>query len=389
MNNKNKLCLLVIAVLSTSCIKKGQKQNAQILENENSVIISDASLALMDVSLTKPKLQQIESNIYLAGKVTAVPNNRAAVSSDIEGKVERIFVLEGNYVKKGAPLMTLRSMALIELQNQYLEAKSQSNFLELEYKRQKELINNRVGALVDFQNTTAKYEASQAKVNALAAKLQVLGFSKASLDSAKIATHLTIHSPIAGYVFELPVQVGALAMTETKLAEIVNNDQLMADVFVYDKDLDNVVEGQGVEIDFITHSYPSVPGTITHISRAIDLQTKAVTVHVKFIAPPKKLVLPEMSIRCVVINNASLKPKLAVPRSAILEEADHSFVYIGYSDSAKAQRTLFKCRVIKGNQNEEWVQITFANEPKGDYRIVSKNVMIVENERKKRSGAVL
>jgi hypothetical protein len=32
------------------------------------------------------------------------------------------------------------------------------------------------------------------------------------------------------------------------------------------------------------------------------------------------------------------------------------------------------------------VQIAFANEPKGDYKIVSKNVAIVENERKKRNG---
>jgi hypothetical protein len=32
------------------------------------------------------------------------------------------------------------------------------------------------------------------------------------------------------------------------------------------------------------------------------------------------------------------------------------------------------------------VQIAFANEPTGDYRIVTKNVMIVENERKKKSG---
>jgi cobalt-zinc-cadmium efflux system membrane fusion protein len=384
MNNKNKLSLLLIAVSLTSCFEKGRKPKVHVDESVNAVAISDSSLALMGVQLIKPTLKLIESNIYLAGKVTAVPNNRASVSSDIEGKVERIFALEGNFVKKGTPLMTLRSMALIELQNQYLEAKSQLGFLELEYKRQKELISNHVGALADFQNTTARYEASQSKVNALKAKLRVLGFSMAFLDSSKIATHLTIHSPIDGYVFELPVQVGVLARVDTKLAEIVNNDQLMADVFVYDKDLDNVAEGQRVEIDFITHSYPSVSGTITHISRALDLQTKAVTVHVKFRAPAGKLVLPEMSIRCVVINAQSLKPKLAVPRSAILEEADHSYVYIRFNDST--QQSLYKCRVVKGNQNEEWIQITFANEPKGSYLIVSKNVMIVENERKKRSG---
>lgn len=47
---------------------------------------------------------------------------------------------------------------------------------------------------------------------------------------------------------------------------------------------------------------------------------------------------------------------------------------------------MHKYRVSLGNQNEKQVQIEFANEPTGDYRIVTKNVMIVENERKKKSG---
>jgi RND family efflux transporter MFP subunit len=389
MNQRNKSIVFFISiVILAACSGKKKDQSASLSqEDSNSVLISDSSLMLMDVQLSKPDVRLIESNIYLAGKVIAAPNNRASVSSDIEGKVERIFVNEGNFIKKGTPLMTLRSMALIELQNQYSEAKSQLDFLVLEYKRQEELMKNRIGALVDFQNTDSRYKAAMSKVNALQAKLQALGFSKEFIDNPEVATQLTIRSPIDGYVFQLPVQLGVLATTDMTLAEIVNLDELMADVFVYDKDLDNVVEGQNVEIDFITHSYPSVIGTVAHISRAIDPQTKAVTVHVKFKAPAGKLVLPEMSIRCVVIKKESLQPKLSVPRSAILDEDDHSYVYVSYlNNKPKSQSELHKLRVIKSNQNEEWVQIAFANEPKGDYKIVSKNVAIVENERKKRNG---
>lgn len=390
MINKNKIiCAAVTAFVIVACSDKKKKESVAPVQDSNAVTISDSSLRLMDVQLIQPTERLIESNIYLAGKVIAAPNNRASVSSDIEGKVERIFVTEGNFVKKGTPLMTLRSMALIELQNQYSEAKSQLDFLVLEYKRQEELMKNRIGALVDFQNTDSRYRAAASKVNALQAKLNALGFSKEFIDNPEIATQLTIYSPIDGYVFQLPVQLGVLATTDMTLAEIVNVQELMADVFVYDKDLDNVVEGQNVEIDFITHSYPSVVGTVAHISRAIDPQTKAVTVHVKFKAPPGKLVLPEMSIRCVVIKSESTQPKLAVPRAAVLDEDDHSYVYVYFpADKNKVEKNLHKLRVMKGNQNEEWVHITFANPPAGDYQIVSKNVMIVENERKKRAGSL-
>lgn len=380
---------LFILLFILSLLSCGEKKTASIATDENTTVVSiaDSSLMLMDVQLTAPEIKQVESNIYLAGKVMAIPNFRASVSTDISGKIDNIMVREGTYVKKGMPLMSLRSMEVIELQNQFFEARAQRDFLQLEFKRQEELIKNNIGALVDFQTTESKLRAAESKVNALQAKLMLLGYSKEFINNPEVASNVMILAPIDGYVFKLPVQIGMLATTDVTLAEIVNNRELMADVFVYDKDLDNITEGQPVEIDFITHSYPSVIGSVAHISRAIDPQTKAVTVHVKFTAPPDKLVLPDMSVRCVIVKKESLTPKLTVPLAAILTEEDHHFVYLSFTNENKNKETMMhKYRVSLGNQNEKQVQIAFANEPNGDYRIVTKNVMIVENERKKKSG---
>jgi RND family efflux transporter MFP subunit len=380
---------LFILLFILSLLSCGEKKTASIATDENTTVVSiaDSSLVLMDVQLTAPEIKQVESNIYLAGKVMAIPNFRASVSTDISGKIDNIMVREGTYVKKGMPLMSLRSMEVIELQNQFFEARAQRDFLQLEFKRQEELIKNNIGALVDFQTTESKLRAAESKVNALQAKLMLLGYSKEFINNPEVASNVMILAPIDGYVFKLPVQIGMLATTDVTLAEIVNNRELMADVFVYDKDLDNITEGQPVEIDFITHSYPSVIGSVAHISRAIDPQTKAVTVHVKFTAPPDKLVLPDMSVRCVIVKKESLTPKLTVPLAAILTEEDHHFVYLSFTNENKNKETMMhKYRVSLGNQNEKQVQIEFANEPTGDYRIVTKNVMIVENERKKKSG---
>jgi RND family efflux transporter MFP subunit len=380
---------LFILLFILSLLSCGEKKTASIATDENTTVVSiaDSSLVLMDVQLTAPEIKQVESNIYLAGKVMAIPNFRASVSTDISGKIDNIMVREGTYVKKGMPLMSLRSMEVIELQNQFFEARTQRDFLQLEFKRQEELIKNNIGALVDFQTTESKLRAAESKVNALQAKLMLLGYSIEFINNPEVASSVMILAPIDGYVFKLPVQIGMLATTDVTLAEIVNNRELMADVFVYDKDLDNITEGQPVEIDFITHSYPSVIGSVAHISRAIDPQTKAVTVHVKFTAPADKLVLPDMSVRCVIVKKESLTPKLTVPLAAILTEEDHHFVYLSFTNENKNKETMMhKYRVSLGNQNEKQVQIAFANEPTGDYRIVTKNVMIVENERKKKSG---
>ena len=369
MITKNTFLITSLAfLLVAACTSKKSEPGQPQLDNSTTVIISDSSLSLMDVSLVSPEKKIVESNIYLAGKVMAMPNFRASVSTDIPGKIEHIFVREGSYVTKGTPLMTLRSMDVIELQNLYFEAKAQMDFLALEYKRQDELIRNNIGALVDFQTTDARYKASISKVNALMAKLQLLGFTKEFINSPEVASNVTINSPINGYIFKLPVQVGMLATTDIAMAEIVDNSELMADVYVYDKDLDNISEGQQVEIDFITHSYPSVTGTVAHISRALDPQTKAVTVHVKFSAPTEKMILPEMSIRCVVVKRESLVPQLTVAHAAILTEEDHAFVYLVFDEEKKGvTNILHKYRVTVGNQNEKEVQIKFSNVPAGSF----------------------
>jgi len=391
MSFTNTLYTSALLALLVACTGT-QKENAPATETSpNSVRISESSLKLMDVALAPPQKKVIQSFVYLNGKVVTLPNLRASVSTDIEGKIDKIFVREGHLVKKGQTLMTLRSMALIELQNEFLEAKSQRDFLDIEFKRQEELIRNNIGALVEFQVTQARLKAAQSKENALQAKLRLIGINAAELASGSnsIQSTVTIVAPINGYVIKLPVEIGMLATTNMRLTELVNNEELMADVFVYDVDLDDITEGQEVEIDFINHLYPSVKGTVLHISRAFDPESKSVTAHVAFRAPRGVVILPDMSIRCILSKRENGTPQFTVPKSAILQEEDHPFVYLSFpKEKTDEGYLLHKFRISRGNENEREVQIAFANEPSGEFELVVNNVAIVENERKKRSGMV-
>jgi membrane fusion protein, heavy metal efflux system len=171
-----------------------------------------------------------------------------------QSKIEEIFVHEGSAVAQGQAILTLRSMHLIELQNDYLTAKSEMDFLAIEFKRQQELRQNNIGALADFQTVTAKYEAAQGREKTIRAKLEILGVDLNNLQNpakAQITRKIIIRSPVSGYVHKLPVKVGMLASPETMLAEVVNVSELRADLFAYDKDLSLISEGQTVELDFV------------------------------------------------------------------------------------------------------------------------------------------
>lgn len=391
MKNSFLHILILVAGFSglSSCSKK-QSVSRLVSSDPNAVYITDPSLDLMGVKLGKAETKIIYSKVYLNGKVVALPNYKASVSTDIEGKIEKIFIRDGNWVKRGQPLFVLRSMALVELQSQYIEAESENDFLAIEYKRQEELIKNNVGALVNFQTTEAKYKAAQSKMNALKAKLELLGIQAEKHDDpghSEITSRVSINAPIDGYVFQLSVQVGQLATTDIVLTELINTDLLMADVYVYDNDLDDIEEGQSVEINFINHRYPAVKGKVEHIAHAFDAETRAVKAHVSFHAPDREIILPDMSVRCALIKEESKTPQLTVPIAAILEEEDYHFVYLCFPTEKKGDANLLhKFRVGLGNQNDTEVQIQFANVPQEDFLVVVNNSQIVENERKKQSG---
>lgn len=385
------LTITLYGILLTGC-ERAEKNQAASEADENRVTISDSSLQLMDVKIGEVESKIIQSYVYLNGKVVSLPNYRASVSSDIEGKVDQFFVKEGSYVKKGEPLIALRSMALVQLQSDYVEAKSQNDFLAIEFSRQEELMKNKVGALADFQVTEAKYKAARSKLSALAAKLRLLGVDPAAIESpnrAEMSSTLIIRAPIDGFVYKIFVVVGTLATTDIILAELVNTEEMMADVFVYDNDLDEVSEGEEVHIDFINHLYPSVHGKIIHMSRAFDPETRSVTAHVGFRAPEGKLILPDMTVRCVLPRKVSQVPGPTVPRGAILTEEDHDFVFVTYPSEKKGGDNVFyKERILIPAQNEEEAQIRFANEIRPGFRVVVSNVLIVENQRKKLNGMI-
>ena len=383
------LSLSIILVLCLYSCKTNSNKSKE-LKSEDEIDLSIKQLSMLDIKLGKLEKREVEEKVYLNGKVMALPNLQASVSSDIEGKVEKVYVLEGAYVRKGQPLVTLRSMELIELQNLYLTAKSETDFLEIEFQRQKELHRNNIGALSEFQITEAKFNASKSKEKAIRAKLNLLGVDVESLrnpEKAVISPILTITSPIDGYVHALPVTVGMLASTHTILAEIINTDELFSVLYAYDKDIEHIEIGQSVEISFINHNFPSVKGFVTSIERVVDDESKSVNVHVKFHAPDKSLIFHDMNIRASIETNKSNELSHSVLNSSLLKEDDAYYVF--YTDNKRdkdGKITLKKSRVELGETNENFSEINFLNPVSDSVMIAQNNIMALEGERKKMSG---
>lgn len=388
---KNTFLIYILAALFLSVGCSEDKKVAEATEKVNSdfMTLSESQLATLNIKFAKPERRQIVTNVYLNGKVKSLPNLSATVSSNIEGKVDKIFVVEGSMVRKGQAIMTLSSMELIELQNAYMTAESETDFSTIELDRQKELIKNNVGALVDLQTAEAKYNACLSREKTLKAKLDLLGISITNLQdpkNANVVNAVTIESPIDGYVINLPVSVGVLASVQTVLAEIVNVSELHAEIYVYDKDIDLIKDGQTVEIDFVNQALATVKGTVQSISRSIDPETKAIEVHVTFKAPQGALVLPGMSVRAIVLNAYKEVTAHAVPLAAIVQEEDNFFVFGTESAVGSGKLAIKKYKVNLGNKDENYTEVIFPNDISENFTIAQNNVAALEMQRKQAAG---
>lgn len=84
------------------------------------------------------------------GIMVVPPQRQATVTLTMGGTVHATTLLPGDYVKKGSVIVSLENPDFITLQQTYLDAHAQTEYLEAEYKRQQRLSRARSGLAKTF-----------------------------------------------------------------------------------------------------------------------------------------------------------------------------------------------------------------------------------------------
>ncbi|MBY0425878.1 MAG: efflux RND transporter periplasmic adaptor subunit, partial [Cytophagales bacterium] len=382
MRLKKSMVCLVWAILTLwGC---STEKKAEVKKSVGYLEMDKKQLESMDIQVSDVVEKDIRPVIYANGFVGAKPNLEAKVTSNISGRIEKIYVLEGSIVRKGEPLMSISSMEFIQVQQDYMKAYQDALFLEKVFTRQAELRKADVGSVADFQSIESRYYAAISMEKALRSKLSLLGVNADDLKDPKTAQILfekDITSPISGYVYALPVSIGTRADLGVILANIIDLSELHADIYCYEKDLDKIAEDEAVEIEFVNKNIPKVAGKIRSIERSLDESSRSITIHALFKAPKGYLVVPEMAIQAKILSNISGKPSIAVPSAAVFEESDYSYIFLVQPTSADKFK-VEKIKVKVGNSDGSMVEVfPFNKEIKG-MQVASLNVFALDTEYK-------
>lgn len=331
---KLKYILFAVMIIS-ACNTKTEKTEPAELPSEELVTfveLSKEQFGAVDIELGKIERKNLRTTIRASGLLEVPPQNKAEVSTFIGAIVKSIAVLEGSKVQKGQTLAILEHPELVKLQEDYITAKGNLDFLEKEYLRQKELNEQNAGIGKVFQKAEAEYTAGKAKLNSLESQLKMLSVNLTELSKGNIASSIVLTAPIGGYIGHINANTGAYAEPNKTLFEIIDNSQIHCDLLVYEKDIFKVKVGQ--KIHFILTNMPehqkehethTIEGEIFGINKSFENNSKAISVHASIKNENHELI-PGMYVSALI--DVGENENTVVPSEAVFTTDGKEFIFI-------------------------------------------------------------
>lgn len=346
-------------------------------KESSGLVISNEALKNIDVRYSKADTITIASDLMAKGKVIVLPGNKSIVSSHIRGLVSDIYVSVGQSIKKGDVLCSLESFEFIEIQENYLIAKSNLNLLKENYNRQLELKAENITSKKILQEAEAMFNEASAKFQSLQAKLEILGVSPEDIVANGIQSDYKIKSPIDGMVDDIFTTVGSFISSNEFIVKILCNKKLLIELSVFEKDIPFVKVGQTVLFSIPNVGNKRYKAIITAISSEVreDLKTVKVTGN---ILETSDMIMPGMFIAGEIQSKENRI--LALPTEAIITvDKDIQYVFSAQKEGDTAV-SFSKIPVQSGMSQNDLTEINFLGPIDPETLFVSKGSYYINAE---------
>ncbi len=306
-----------------------------------------------------------------SGYVTA--RRLATVSSKITGKVQSVYIEEGQRVKEGEILARLdpqdaeaqREVAQSQLassQSQLAEAQAQLVLAKSNYSRNRELAAKQLVSKQALDTAKAELDTRTARLTSVQKQVALATDQK---QVAQIGVENTIiRAPFDGVIIAKAAQPGEMispisgggGSIRTGIGTLVDMDSLEVQVDVNEAYIGRVTPDMPVEA--VLNAYPEwkIPGAVIAIVPTADRSKATVKVRVALDSKDPRIV-PDMGVRVSFLEKQEQGKPLTgfwIPNSSVITEGDGKFVFLVVDGKAKrtavtvAESTDSESRIEKG-----------------------------------------
>ena len=317
-------------------------------EEASSTTFTLEQIRSVGIELGSIERKQLTSSLKANGFLKVPNQSRANATSMMGGIVTSINIQPGSNVRRGQVLANITNTSFVSMQEEFLSASSKLELAELELSRLKELLEGNATATKNLQQAEAEIRTLLARRSGLQKQLDMIGIDTDELDPENIRSSVSVRSPISGTVAKVDVNIGSFVEPGSLLAEIVDNSRLHLDLFVYEKDLDELMVGQTIHFTLTNNPGKEYDAKIFSISNTFEQNTKVVAVHAA-VEGNKEGLIDGMNITAIVsLDNNVLD---AVPTEAIVNYQGIDYIFMESKGSEVSDS-------VKGNDSSRHENIS-------------------------------
>jgi len=336
--------VIVVALIVLAAIKL--KSNKKAVEEK--IYIRDSTEAIL-VSTTSPQSHTFEKSLSFLGVFDALHQNN--VASDGSGKLLKLLVEEGDFVRAGQTIAKLDDeMVQLQIQNVQLNIEQLKN-------------DNARFSVLKKENAISNVEAEKVELGLKSAEVQLKQLQKQLRSTSIVA-------PFSGVVSKKMVDLGSMVMPGTPIVELTDISSLKLSVSVPERDILKFQKGQKVVANADVYSDVDFNGVISNIAVQADASHNfKVQSTVKNSAVNR---LMAGMYGSVSLSNSKSTTALSVPRKALVGSSKSPKVYV--VRNGKARLTSFNA----GTSDGEYIEVV-SGLNQGDQIVIKGQVNLQDN----------
>lgn len=298
------------------------------------------------VTTLTAKTEKFEHYLELQGDVKTKQN--VLIYPEMAGALKRVYVKEGQRVKKGQLLASIDDGGM---GSQLAQLQTQEALAKTTFERQKRLWEQKIGSEIQFLQAKSSYEATESAVRQAQSQL---GKS-------------TIRAPFSGIIDNVIKEQGTVVAPGpgSEVFRIVNLSDMYITVDVPENNLASIAKGKEAKVYFPVLG-DTITSTIRQTGNFINPSNRAFSVEIP--VPNKKgNIKPNLSAR-VSLNDYSSENAILVPQGIISENAEgDQYVYIAVDP--QDNKAIAKRRIIKTGKTQGSLVEVLSGINEGDFLI--------------------
>ena len=315
---------ITLTVLTSILYSCGEKQKESAGEKAD-----DSLIELTEEQFQKNRLNvgQLEKRLFskefeVTGIVDVPPKNRSSVTSYFDGYVTDTQLLVGDRVQKGDVLVKMKHPYFIELQQDYVEALSNFDYLQSEFNRKKNLYQDQIIAQKVFQASKNDYLKADAQLKAITKQIRLMNLKPKHVAEGNFTSEIKILAPINGKISKLNVAQGKFIGKSEMMMEILDSDHIHLELDIFEKDLLKIQKGDSLRFEIPEISNDSYMAYVRLIGAEIN-ENRKVRIHAH---PLDRETRFTVGMFVNAYFEANKQERLALPESAFTEMNETTYI---------------------------------------------------------------